>query len=86
MMEQEAIQELPSDEYLHGTVKQLRRDVDACIQDAQRQQVLFFHRSGSDEIKLAIDKLREGKMWLGQVLGALGYKLPEEYRDEAEGQ
>jgi hypothetical protein len=70
-------------------LKDLRVSIDQDIQEAESilkhlHQVGIVERSiqGQDEIIIAIIKLKEAKMWSGQALGAIGSKLPEQYRDE----
>ncbi len=83
LVQEEHITERKSNEELHAEIKELRRSIDACIKQAENKQWDIRSRPGSDELDIAILKLKEAKMWCGQVLGELGHKLPAEFRDEA---
>jgi hypothetical protein len=67
-------------------LKNLRSETDRVIKMAQNisGDVIQGRESGR-EVSLAITKLQEAKMWLGQGIGELGeeFKLPEQFRDEA---
>ncbi len=65
------------------TIKALRVSIDERIQEGHAIATVLNRGAGAREIALAITKLQEAKMWAGMALGELGYKLPEEYRDEA---
>jgi hypothetical protein len=64
-------------------VKLLRRDVDKVIKEVRKVHAPETYNPAGREFALAITKLQEAKMWLGEALGAMGNKLPEEFRDEA---
>lgn len=71
------------DTTLTTLIKELRVSIDATIQQAQKVAETINRGDAGREIALAITKLQEAKMWAGQALGAIGHKLPEEFRDEA---
>lgn len=68
---------------LDNALKQFRISIDKEIKYGQVLQESIARGDGGREVALAITKLQEAKMWLGQALGEIGHKLPEEYRDEA---
>lgn len=68
---------------LTNAVKELRVSIDGDTRYAQSLAQEINRGPGGSEMALAITKLQEAKMWVGQVLGEIGHKLPEEYRDEA---
>lgn len=70
-------------EELIAVIKALRVSIDACVKQAQAIADEIARGNGGREVALSITKLQEAKMWAGQAVGALGQKLPEEYRDEA---
>lgn len=61
---------------------ELRKQIDACIQDARSYAQELGRSNGGRELSLVITKLQEAKMWGGKILEELGSKLPEEFRDE----
>ena len=65
------------------SIKELRVSIDANTKAAQVLADVITRGPGGREMALTITKLQEAKMWAGQVLGAIGHKLPEAYRDEA---
>lgn len=65
-------------------VHQLRKKIDAVIQEAQTTQSRIGRDSGGREISLVVTKLQEGKMWAGKILEAMGSELPAQYADKAE--
>ncbi len=64
-------------------IKALRVDIDHSIKSAQALATLLNRGDGARNVALAITHLEDAKMRLGMALGDLGYKLPEEYRDES---
>jgi len=64
-------------------IKILRVEIDKNIQESNKAKVSLGRDPGGREIALVVTKLEEAKMWAGKVLGEMGRKLPEEYRDEA---
>ncbi len=68
---------------IEQAIKDQRVAIDACIKHGQQIAEAIARGKGGRELALSITKLQEAKMWCGQVLGELGHKLPEEYRDEA---
>lgn len=65
-------------------IKQMRVQIDACIRGEQRLAERIARGDAGREVALSITKLQEAKMWLGQALGAIGFFLPNEYRDFSE--
>lgn len=63
-------------------VKDLRVEIDRVTKQAQSLAESIARGDGGRELSLTITKLQEAKMWAGSALGAMGHKLPEEYRDE----
>lgn len=63
-------------------IRQLRRNIDACIQEAKGLLDAANRDPGAREVALAHTKLQEAKMWAGMVLGEIGVPLPPQYRDE----
>lgn len=66
-----------------GMTHELRKNIDACIKEAQKHAEMIGRGAGGREVSLVITKLQEGKMWAGKILEAVGSELPEQYRDEA---
>jgi len=65
-------------------VKNLRVVIDGAIKEARETgNIRKEHGPGGRELSFVITKLQEAKMWAGMILGELGEKLPEKYRDEA---
>lgn len=61
-------------------VKQLRVDIDKNIQDT-KEFLGVKKEKGQAEITLALRKLQEAKMWLGQVLAEIGATTPYPHGD-----
>lgn len=68
-----------NEEMLH----ELRVEISKVIDYAEMIQSSIGRGDGGRELSLTITKLQEAKMWAGATLGALGSKLPEQYRDDA---
>ena len=66
------------------TVHQLRKEIDAVIQQFKNLQDQMGRSKGGREVALVHTKLQEAKMWAGKVLEELGSELPKEYQDKAE--
>jgi len=70
---------------MDNSVKELRVEIDKCIQIANEFRNSEMSAKAGRELSLVITKLQEAKMWGGKVLEALGSRLPVEYRDEFKG-
>jgi hypothetical protein len=69
---------------IEQALKDQRVAIDACIKRQKELTEYLTRKPGlagrySTESML---RLMDAKMWCGQVLGELGSKLPEEFRDE----
>ncbi len=65
------------------TIKRIRKLIDEITVEVRAEKKLLDRNPGGRELALVVTKLEEAKMWAGKVLGELGHKLPEKYRDEA---
>jgi len=63
-------------------IKELRVGLSCKVEEMTSILNLLERGDGAREIALARTKLQEAKHWAGEALGELGYKLPQEYRDE----
>ena len=70
----------PSD--IKGGLHEMRKSIDALVRWAD---ILRKNKDFGREMSLVHTKLQEAKMWTGKCLEQTGNKLPEEYRDKAEG-
>lgn len=68
---------------MRPTVKALRVQIDAAIQETHRLFEMFNNKEGGRELAHVKTKLQEAKMWAGKVLESWGSELPPEFRDKA---
>lgn len=84
---------------LRDSLKEFRKQIDACIQEADSIGKILPSRErteemesmgvkpapiGNRELEQTRIKLQEAKMWVGKILEAIGSELPEAFRDKAE--
>lgn len=75
---------MPTEHTIH-IIKAMRVKISELIRDEKALLTLIDRGIGGREVATSRLKLQEAKHWLGEALGELGQKLPEEFRDEAKG-
>lgn len=69
---------------MQDKIHELRKHIDAVIQEAKELQSEIGREAGGREIALSVTNLEQGKMWGGKILEALGSELPAQFADKAE--
>lgn len=72
----------PGEEVSVETMKELRVQIDACINRAKNLADTRPAKGGA-EVTLAYHNFQMAKMWCGNVMEEIGSELPSEFRDEA---
>lgn len=64
-------------------LKALRVTINTAIAEAKTVAgAEFIQGAGVEELLFTIMNLKQARMWVGEALGEIGHRLPEEYRDE----
>lgn len=66
-----------------AAIHEFRKQIDACVVQAQLFQTSIGRTPGGREISLVVTKLQEAKMWAGKILEEIGSSLPKEFRDSS---